>query len=164
MVDVVFKTDLSHVNWVQVKAILRQDRFDNGRSPEQLKASFENSYATCIAYAEEQIVGTARALSDGICNAYIVDVWTLSSFRRQGIARAMVQTLLSRLQGQHVYLFTDDAVDFYKKLGFVEQPVGLSQVVGTWLLSNDTELHSETVDLADREMGEPSATTGRPPL
>ncbi|MBD2256754.1 GNAT family N-acetyltransferase [Pseudanabaena sp. FACHB-2040] len=142
MANVVYKTDLNHVDWVQVKAILHQDDFDNGRSPEQLKASFENSYATCLAYAEEQIVGTARALSDGVCNAYIVDVWTLSSFRQQGIAKTMMQILISKLQGQHVYLFTDDAVDFYKKLGFVEQPVGLSQVVGNWLVNDETSLVS----------------------
>jgi len=137
MVDVVYKTDLHHVDWVQMKTTLRQDAFDNGRSPEQLKTSFENSYATCIAYAEEQIIGTARVLSDGVCNAYIVDVWTLKSFRRQGIAKTMVQALLTQLQGQHVCLFTDNAVDFYKKLGFVEEPVGLSQVIGTWLVNNE---------------------------
>lgn len=137
MIEVAYKTDLNRVDWVQMKATLRQDEFDNGRSPEQLKASFENSYATCIAYAEEQIIGTARVLSDGVCNAYVVDVWTLSSFRRQGIAKMMVQCLLGRLKGQHVYLFTDDAVDFYRKLGFVEQPVGLSQVIGTWLVNDE---------------------------
>lgn len=118
-----------------MKATLRQDQFDNGRSAEQLKVSFENSYATCVAYAEGRIIGTARALSDGVCNAYIVDVWTFSPFRRQGIARKMMEVLLSQLHGQHVCLFTDDATDFYKKLGFVEQPVSLTQVIGTWLVN-----------------------------
>lgn len=47
----------------------------------------------------------------------------------------MVQTLLDQLKGQHVYLFTDNTVDFYKKLGFAEQPVGLGQVIGTWLVN-----------------------------
>lgn len=133
MADIVYKTNLDSVDWAQMKNTLHQDQFDNGRSPQQLQASFENSYATCLAYVDEQLVGTARALSDGICNAYVVDVWTLSSFRLQGIAKKMVRTLLDRLNGQHVYLFTDDTVDFYKKLGFIEQPVGLSQVVGRWL-------------------------------
>jgi predicted GNAT family acetyltransferase len=133
MVDIALKTDLNQVDWTQMKVTLQQDQFDNGRSADQLRASFENSYATCIAYTDEQIIGTARALSDGVCNAYIVDVWTLSSFRRQGIATAMMQTLLSQLKGQHVYLFTDDAIEFYKKLGFAEQSVGLGQVVGIWL-------------------------------
>lgn len=131
--SIVYKTNLDGVDWTQMKDTLRQDQFDNGRSPQQLQTSFKNSYATCIAYAGEQIVGTARVLSDGVCNAYIVDVWTLSSFRLQGIAKKMVRTLLEQLSGQHVYLFTDDTVDFYKKLGFTEQPVGLGQVIGRWL-------------------------------
>lgn len=136
MVEVTYKTDLHNVDWLDMKTTLLQDKFDNGRSPEQFKTSFENSYATCIAYIDNRIIGTARVLSDGVCNAYMVDVWTLSSFRHQGIGKTMVKILLSRLKGQHVHLFTDDTVDFYKKLGFIEQPVGLSQVVGTWLISN----------------------------
>ena len=42
-----------------------------------------------------------------------------------------------QLKGQHAYLFTDDTVDFYRKLGFVEQPVGLGQVVGNWLVNHE---------------------------
>ncbi|XGV97672.1 MAG: GNAT family N-acetyltransferase [Leptolyngbya sp. BL-A-14] len=135
MIDITYKTDLRQVNWEEMKTTLRQDKFDNGRSPMQLKTSFENSYATCIAYTEGRIIGTARVLSDGVCNAYIVDVWTFSPFRHQGIAKTMMQSLLSQLKGQHVYLFTDDVVDFYKKLGFVEQPTGLGQVINTWLVN-----------------------------
>ncbi len=116
-----------------MKTTLHEDNFDNGRNPEQLRVSFENSFATCIAYADERIIGTVPALSDGVCNAYIVDVWTLSAYRHQGIASKMMQTVLDKLLGQHVYLFTDDAVEFYKKLGFKEQDIGLGKVVGEWL-------------------------------
>jgi predicted GNAT family acetyltransferase len=135
MPEIIYKTDLDTVDWVEMKTTLRQDAFDNGRSPEQLKTSFANSYATCIAYAKGRIVGTARVLSDGVCNAYLVDVWTLSTYRRQGIASTMIQQLLSRLEGQHVYLFTDDVPEFYAKLGFAEQAIGMGQVIGTWLVS-----------------------------
>ena len=131
--EIDFKRDLDGVDWNEMKATLMEDNFDNGRSPEQLKVSFTNSYASCIAHADKRIIGTARVLSDGVCNAYIVDVWTLSAFRRQGIASKMMQSLLEELDGQHVYLFTDDMVDFYKKLGFEEQPVGLGKVIGQWL-------------------------------
>ncbi|MFB2981363.1 GNAT family N-acetyltransferase [Microseira sp. BLCC-F43] len=135
MVEVIYKTNLDNVDWHQMKSVLRADAFDNGRTAAQLKKSFENSYATCIAYADNQIIGTARVLSDGVCNAYIVDVWTLTIYRRQGIARTMMQILLDKLNGQHVYLFTDDAPEFYKKIGFTEQPVGMAQVIGKWLVN-----------------------------
>jgi ribosomal protein S18 acetylase RimI-like enzyme len=133
--NVAYKRDLDGVDWDEMKSTLQKDDFDNGRTPVQLKSSFEKSYSTCIAYINKRIIGTARVLSDGICNAYVVDVWTLSAYRRQGIARTMMQLLLDELQGQHVYLFTDDAVDFYKKLGFTERPVGMEVVVGTWLVN-----------------------------
>jgi ribosomal protein S18 acetylase RimI-like enzyme len=130
---VTYTSDLGPVDWTALKATLQQDAFDNCRTPEQLRKSFENSYVSCLAYAEQCIIGTARALSDGVCNAYVVDVWTFTPYRRQGIARMMVQSLLAQLQGQHVYLFTDQALEFYRKLGFVEQSIGMGQVVGKWL-------------------------------
>ncbi len=133
MTEIFYKMDLEGVDWGEMKATLHQDHFDNGRSPEQLKVSFENSYAACIAMAENHIIGTVRVLSDGVCNAYIVDVWTLSGFRHRGIASMMVKRILARLDGQHVYLFTDDAKAFYASLGFEEQGIGMGKVMGDWL-------------------------------
>jgi GNAT superfamily N-acetyltransferase len=131
--EITYNTDLGGVDWAQMKATLAADDFDNGRTPEQLRESFEASYVAVVAHDGERIVGTARALSDGVCNAYVVDVWTLSPYRRRGVARRMLETLEARLRGQHVYLFTDDAADFYRRLGFKEQPTGMSKVSGAWL-------------------------------
>ena len=136
--SITYKQDLDGVDWVAMKAILLADDFDNGRSPEQLALSFRNSAGACIAYDGEQIIGTARVLSDGVCNAYVVDVWTHSAHRRQGIARDMLDRLLEGLHGQHVYLFTDDAVSFYKKLGFTERGMGMERVIGRWLVNDPT--------------------------
>lgn len=133
---VTYKNDLSNVDWDEMKATLKEDAFDNGRSPQQLKDSFENSYATCIAYIDNRIVGTARVLSDGVCNAYIVDVWTFTPYRRQGIASKMISLLLEKLLGQHVCLLTEDAVDFYEKLGFTEGDTCMEKVIGKWLINH----------------------------
>lgn len=48
----------------------------------------------------------------------------------------MLEMLLGKLPGQHVYLQADDAIEFYHKLGFVERPTGLEKVVGQWLVNN----------------------------
>jgi predicted GNAT family acetyltransferase len=131
---ITYKFDLENIDWDEIKAKVAEDHFDNGRTPEQLKKSFENSFATCFVYDDEQIIGKARALSDGVCNAYIVDVWTYSPYRHQGIASQMMKHLMEKLQGQHVYLFTDeDTVKFYAQLGFKEWETGLGRVVGEWL-------------------------------
>lgn len=49
----------------------------------------------------------------------------------------MMKNLRSRLAGQHVYLFTDDAVEFYTQLDFRQQSVGMGQVVGNWLVASE---------------------------
>ena len=128
-----YKRDLNGVNWDAMREVLIANNFDNGRSPAQYARSFANSAVTCIVYDGDQIVGTARALSDGISNAYVVDVWTLSTYRRQGIAARMMAELTDDLPGQHVFLFTDEALNFYMNLGFRRQGIGLSKVIGRWL-------------------------------
>lgn len=136
MVEYIFKMDNEGVDFAALGQALIEDDFDNGRSPEQYQKSAENSAVVCYVYDGDQIIGNARALSDGVCNAYIVDVWTHSNYRRQGIATQMMKLILDQLQGQHVYLFTDDRVDFYESLGFQKQPFGMSIVVGEWLKNN----------------------------
>ena len=128
-----YTTDLAQVDWQAMKAAVARDDFDNGRTADELAQSFHASAIACIAYAGEAIVGTARALSDGVCNAYVVDVWTRSDLRRRGIARTMLQAIERPLAGQHIYLFTDDFPEVYRATGFRERGIGLEKVVGTWL-------------------------------
>jgi predicted GNAT family acetyltransferase len=131
--SIVYRMDLENVDWAALKADLKLDLFDNGRTLEQYEKSFGSSFAVCMAWDGERVIGNARVLSDGVCNAYIIDVWTHSQYRHRGIATQMMARLLERLKGQHVYLFTDGAQDFYRKLGFKEQGTGMGLVVGKWL-------------------------------
>ena len=124
---------LEGIDWAQAKADLAADSFDNGRSPAALEASFRQSQHVAFARDGERVVGMARLLSDGVCNAYLVDVWTMSAYRRQGIASAMVRLLVERVPGQHVGLQTDDAQELYSSLGFSLQPEFWSIVSGRWL-------------------------------
>ena len=124
---------LQDIDWERAKADLAADTFDNGRSAEALQRSFETSEHVVFARDGDHVVGMARLLSDGVCNAYLLDVWTLSSYRRQGLASAMVRHLIEKVPGQHIGLQTDDAKDFYRSLGFTPQPEFMSLVVGEWL-------------------------------
>jgi ribosomal protein S18 acetylase RimI-like enzyme len=121
------------IDWVALKAALAADQFDNGRTALQMERSFRASFRCVYAINGTIVVGTARALSDGVCNAYIVDMWTHSSHRRRGIGRRMIDLLCESLIGQHVYLFTDDQEAFYASCGFTPRGVGLEKIVGRWL-------------------------------
>ena len=68
-----------------------------------------------------------------IGNAYVVDMWTQSGYRRRGIGRALLERLVAPLAGQHVFLFTDDRADFYAACGFRPRGAGLERIDGLWL-------------------------------
>jgi ribosomal protein S18 acetylase RimI-like enzyme len=124
---------LEGIDWAEAKADLQADNWDNGRNVAALRRSFEQSQHVAFARDGGRVVGMARMLSDGVCNAFVVDVWTMSSYRRQGIASAMMRELLAHVPGQHVGLQTDGAQALYESLGFEHQPEFWSLVVGTWL-------------------------------
>jgi ribosomal protein S18 acetylase RimI-like enzyme len=124
----VLDDNCDRVDWARAKADLAADDFDNGRTPEALRRSFENSQHVTFAHLDGRVVAMARVLSDGVCNAYLLDVWTHSAYRRRGIASAMVRALIAAVPGQ-----TDDAIEFYLSLGARRQPEFMSIVSGAWL-------------------------------
>lgn len=131
--DVRVSESVEGIDWDQAKADLAADDFDNGRSAAALRRSFESSQHVAVAMHGRRVVGMARLLSDGVCNAYLLDVWTSSMYRRRGIASSLVRRLADRVPGQHIGLQTDDARQFYTSLGFRPQPSFMSLVVGRWL-------------------------------
>ena len=128
-----FQTTIEGIDWDAAKADLAADDFDNGRSADALRGSFENSQHVALARDGARVVGMARMLSDGVCNAYIVDVWTHSAYRRRGIASTLMRMLADAVPGQHIGLQTDDAQELYRSLGYQPQPEFWSIVVGRWL-------------------------------
>jgi ribosomal protein S18 acetylase RimI-like enzyme len=66
-----------------------------------------NSQRTAVALAEGQIIGFARAITDGVSNGYISMVVVSPSHRRQGIGRALVEHLM---QGNRGMTFRNSSV------------------------------------------------------
>lgn len=129
-----YTKSIAEVDWEALVADLIADNFHNGRTPDEMQRSFANSAVVVLALDEtDRVIGTVRGLSDGVCNAYVVDVWTQSDYRRRGIATQMMRLLEEELPGQHVYLFTDDMAPFYQTLGYQPQDTGLGKVIGRWL-------------------------------
>ena len=136
MAEIEFSHALTGVDWSALKQALVADDFDNHRSPEQYRLSHENSHAVVFGRDRGRFVANGRILSDGVCNAYLVDIWTATPYRRRGIGREVVTRLLATVPGQHVGLFTDDMRPFYASLGFAPQVGGMSKVVGSWLIGH----------------------------
>jgi aralkylamine N-acetyltransferase len=92
------------------------------RNAVEIKRAFANSYLCCFAWVDGQLVGAARATSDGVFYATVLDVAVDPGFQGAGIGRKMMHELLRRLPVQKVYLTTVPGKEgFYEKLGFLHQ-------------------------------------------
>ncbi len=76
------------------------------------------------ALAKGRLIGTARALSDGVSDAYIQDVIVDSEFRGRGVGTRLVETVVQRLKRDGVKwigLVAENGSEvFYEQIGFSE--------------------------------------------
>ena len=128
-----YQNHLDGIDWAELRQDLIDDDFHNGRTAGQLRASFANSQHVVMGFDGGRCIANGRMLSDGVGNAYVIDVWTQSGYRGRGVGSEIMRRLIAAVPGQHIYLQTDDAVDFYRRLGFSAQPEGLSLIVGSYL-------------------------------
>ena len=113
---------LDGVDWVRAKADLAADNFDNGRSPDALRRSFEQSQHVCDrarrrtgrGHGAPAVRRRVQRLPRRRVDARVAPA--------AGIASAMVRSLAAVVPGQHIGLQTDDAQEFYATLGFRPQP------------------------------------------
>lgn len=90
--------------------------------PELLLRAVENSLHVVTAWENDQLVGLARAVGDGVSILFVQDVLVHSSFHHSGVGTQLVAMLLSAFPAvRQVVLLTDDSpasASFYTGLGF----------------------------------------------
>lgn len=100
---------------------------------EALARAQRGSTAWVGAFADGQLIGTARAMSDGARLAWIYDVVIAAPWRGRGVGEALVRLLLDHpaVRGVgKVLLGTRDAMAFYARFGFEEVASPLSTAAG----------------------------------
>ena len=93
------------------------------RTREIVEQQLDSAWRVSGAYEIQtgEMVGFARAVSDGHGVAYLADVYTLKRVRGQGIGLAVVDFMINRGPGSEFrwMLHTATAHEFYRQLGFV---------------------------------------------
>jgi ribosomal protein S18 acetylase RimI-like enzyme len=91
-----------------------------GRSIEDLSIAIANSKPVISVWDGEQLIGFARANSDGIYRATIWDVVIHPEYQGKGLGIKLVETVLAHplMQVERVYLMTTNQQAFYQKIGF----------------------------------------------
>ncbi len=105
----------------------------SARAHEKLEKAVDNSYASLWVtttrnsrFAKEgQVVGFARATSDGVFHATIWDVAVSPAWQRHGIGQGLIERLVDRMLDEeicNVGLYSErKVVKLYEKLGFSEK-------------------------------------------
>lgn len=107
------------------------------RDPERLAAALLNTHRSVWIRAtrksrmarEGQLIGFARATSDGALSATIWDVAVNPAWQRGGLGRGLVERLTASLVAEGISTITlyaePGVVGLYEKLGFVKDPQGI---------------------------------------
>jgi len=86
-----------------------------------LQRLIQASHRTAVAMLDDQVVGFARAITDGLSNGYLSMVVVAKPWRRQGVGRALVQHIVGSDVSVTWVLRAGrpGAPEFFSKLGFV---------------------------------------------
>jgi N-acetylglutamate synthase-like GNAT family acetyltransferase len=110
----------------QLQALLQVAAFwAQERRIEDLVVAIANSAPVVGVWANDRLIGFARATSDGIYRATIWDVVIHPDYQGAGLGRKLVQTILSYpklSRVERVYLMTTHQQSFYERIGFECNP------------------------------------------
>ncbi|GIL80938.1 hypothetical protein Vretifemale_10081 [Volvox reticuliferus] len=105
------------------------------RDPDRLRVALENTYHIIWVRAAKQsrlarqIIGFARATSDGVLSATVWDVAVNPAWQRSGLGRALMERLTKKLVEAGIPTITlyaePQVVGLYEKLGYVRDPDGI---------------------------------------
>lgn len=128
--DIRIKIDCDGVDWISVASVIEKAGL-GARDVELTQKSFISSYAVVIAYDGDIVIGTGRAISDGIFHSAIYDVTMLPEYQNKGIGKKIMLELHKKLEGTSIILFANPknpiAKSFYKKLGYSEMLTGMGK-------------------------------------
>lgn len=116
----------AQVDFAQLRELFQIAAFwARDRHPDDLKTAVANSEPVITVWDHDQLIGFARASSDGVYRAVIWDVVIHPDYQGAGLGRKLVQTVLSHpklCRVERVYLMTTNQQAFYEKIGFEQNP------------------------------------------
>jgi N-acetylglutamate synthase-like GNAT family acetyltransferase len=119
-----FSLDKSEVDLDQLLVLFQRNAFwAQDRKKADVERAIQVSNSVVSIWDDQRLIGFGRATSDTVYRAVIWDIVVDLEYRRQGLGRKLVETLISApelCQVERVYLFTTHQKAFYERIGFVE--------------------------------------------
>ena len=136
-------TDPARLDVEGTCAFLEQTYWGKTRPRQVMLKSFRNSVCFGVYRGDEQI-GFARAVTDFATFAYLADVFIIEAFRKRGLGRWLIQTILNHPELKALRrwaLITQDAHDLYRACGFrkLKNPEQYMELKNPWEADPQTE-------------------------
>ncbi len=80
----------------EILGLYRAHKWIHATDPERLRHAIAMSALSLVARADGEVVGYARALSDGAFAVYIADILVRPDRQREGIGSALLEGILTR--------------------------------------------------------------------
>ena len=115
-------TDRDRLDRDAIHRFLAASYWARGIPRDVVDRSIENSVCFGL-YAEEKMIGFARAITDAATFGYLSDVFVLPSHRGRGLATWFMEVVMSHPDFRGIrrwMLATADAHGLYRKVGFTE--------------------------------------------
>jgi aralkylamine N-acetyltransferase len=117
----------NNVDWNKLVEVISKAGLST-QTVERTELAFRNSALTIFIYDKDILIGSGRAISDGVYQAGIYDIAVLPEYQGKGIGRIIMNELHNGLKGYNVILYArSTAVDFYRKLGYSKMLTGMAK-------------------------------------
>jgi GNAT superfamily N-acetyltransferase len=120
MNTITITTDKNQLDINLIHAFISNTYWAKGRSLEQVQTCIDNSLNFGI-YLNNQQIGYARVVTDYVAFAYLLDVFIIEQYQKQGYSTQLMEFILNlpELKSIKVWrLATTDAHYLYQKFGF----------------------------------------------
>lgn len=94
---------------------------ESGGDAGKVARALKNSYCAFGAFDGQKMVGFFRALSDGVSDAYLLDLFVDPQYRRRGIAGELTARIVAKLKSDGIEwitaISTPEAKSIYLRIG-----------------------------------------------
>ncbi len=137
MENIIISTEKDRLNVPMIHSFLSERSYwAKGRSLDLVKLSIENSLCFGIYDLEGKQLGFARLATDYAVFGWLMDVFILDEYRRQGLGKQLIEYIVSHpvvKNLRRIGLATSDAHGLYKQFGFsqVSAPEKMMELLRT---------------------------------
>lgn len=131
--NITYTFEVSNITKEGLEKLFLSLDWTSGTYPNKLYEAIMNSHSVVTAWDGDRLVGLINALSDGALTTYFPYVLSDPAYQGNGIGTVMMEMMLEKYKDFYTKVLVSypEAVDFYRQLGFNEEPTHMAMFIYT---------------------------------